>query len=207
MANEETEGRFHFVGNHLCLDFVNTQVIDNGSPVDLLENFNDFLSWCVAAQSITGPQAKEALRRWADGSDTESAFQQVKALRAALRRMADSVIDDKPVPHAAVAQINELLRERAGYDEVTRGKEGYEKRFHQTFTEPIHLLVPVAESAADILTADDLSLVKKCENPTCILYFYDNTKNHARRWCSMSACGNRAKAAAHYQRSRRKSRG
>ena len=52
------------------------------------------------------------------------------------------------------------------------------------------------------LTAD-LSLVKACQNPQCVLFFYDTTKNHARRWCSMAACGNRAKVAAHYQRARR----
>jgi len=45
--------------------------------------------------------------------------------------------------------------------------------------------------------------VKACQNPQCVLLFYDTTKNHARRWCSMAACGNRAKVAAHYQRARR----
>lgn len=29
----------------------------------------------------------------------------------------------------------------------------------------------------------------------CILFFYDTTKNYSRRWCSMSACGNRMKVA------------
>ncbi|HNJ42487.1 MAG TPA: CGNR zinc finger domain-containing protein [Acidobacteriota bacterium] len=35
-----------------------------------------------------------------------------------------------------------------------------------------------------------------------MIYFYDTTKNHTWRWCSMSLCGNRAKAAAHYRRKR-----
>jgi lactoylglutathione lyase len=46
-------------------------------------------------------------------------------------------------------------------------------------------LLPVAESAADLLTVRDLSLLRKCENPACVLFFYDTTKNDARRWCSM----------------------
>jgi predicted RNA-binding Zn ribbon-like protein len=33
-----------------------------------------------------------------------------------------------------------------------------------------------------------------------VLFFYDTTKNHARRWCSMAFCGNRHKVAAHYRR-------
>jgi predicted RNA-binding Zn ribbon-like protein len=66
----------------------------------------------------------------------------------------------------------------------------------------MHLLVPIAESAAGLLTADDLTLVRKCQNPQCILYFYDTTRNHARRWCSIAVCGNRAKVATHYRRRR-----
>jgi predicted RNA-binding Zn ribbon-like protein len=29
------------------------------------------------------------------------------------------------------------------------------------------------------------------------MVFYDTTKNHQRRWCSMEICGNRHKAALH----------
>ena len=35
------------------------------------------------------------------------------------------------------------------------------------------------------------------------LMFYDRSKSHARRWCSMAVCGNRAKATAHRVRDRR----
>jgi len=37
--------------------------------------------------------------------------------------------------------------------------------------------VPVAESAMDLLCDGDPTLVRKCENPACVLYFYDATKN------------------------------
>jgi predicted RNA-binding Zn ribbon-like protein len=32
--------------------------------------------------------------------------------------------------------------------------------------------------------------------------FVDESKNGTRRWCDMTACGNRAKARRHYLRSR-----
>jgi predicted RNA-binding Zn ribbon-like protein len=35
---------------------------------------------------------------------------------------------------------------------------------------------------------------------TITLLFADHTRGHARRWCSMALCGNRAKQAAHRQR-------
>jgi predicted RNA-binding Zn ribbon-like protein len=35
-----------------------------------------------------------------------------------------------------------------------------------------------------------------------LLHFYDTTKSGTRRWCSMAVCGNRAKAARHYERAK-----
>ena len=69
------------------------------------------------------------------------------------------------------------------------------------------ILAPVAEDAADSLVGDDLSLVRRCANPDCVLVFLDTTRNHRRRWCSMDVCGSRAKAAAFYRRSRGAGRG
>jgi predicted RNA-binding Zn ribbon-like protein len=48
--------------------------------------------------------------------------------------------------------------------------------------------------------AEDFSQVKACEGPACTLLFVDHTRSHARRWCSMAICGNRAKQAAHRSR-------
>ncbi|HKN11149.1 MAG TPA: CGNR zinc finger domain-containing protein, partial [Pseudomonadota bacterium] len=46
----------------------------------------------------------------------------------------------------------------------------------------------------------DFSNVKACEGHACTLMFVDRTRGRARRWCSMAACGNRAKQAAHRNR-------
>jgi predicted RNA-binding Zn ribbon-like protein len=53
---------------------------------------------------------------------------------------------------------------------------------------------------ADLVCADDFTHVKACEGPTCTLLFVDRTRGHARRWCSMAVCGNRAKQASHRER-------
>ena len=63
------------------------------------------------------------------------------------------------------------------------------------------LLGPVAEAAAQLLADGDFALVRQCEHPDCILWFYDRTKSHRRRWCSMAQCGNRYKAAQFRKRS------
>lgn len=60
----------------------------------------------------------------------------------------------------------------------------------------------VARSAAELLTSEDLTLVRECAGYDCGRLFMDATKNRSRRWCDMSTCGNRAKMRRHYERRR-----
>jgi predicted RNA-binding Zn ribbon-like protein len=65
------------------------------------------------------------------------------------------------------------------------------------------LLMPIADAMGHLVSQKDFSLVRKCEGSGCTLWFLDVSKGHARRWCSMAVCGNRAKAAAHRVRAKR----
>ncbi|AUG78615.1 hypothetical protein CFP65_3835 [Kitasatospora sp. MMS16-BH015] len=42
--------------------------------------------------------------------------------------------------------------------------------------------------------------IRQCAGAGCVLHFFDTSQNGRRRWCSMAACGNRAKAARHYEK-------
>lgn len=63
---------------------------------------------------------------------------------------------------------------------------------------------PAWDAAVDHLRllVDRPDRVRRCAHPACVLYFYDTSRNGTRRWCSMEACGNRAKAGRHYARTR-----
>ena len=67
---------------------------------------------------------------------------------------------------------------------------------------PEGVLAPLAEAAADLLANADFDLVRHCEGVDCVLWFYDRTKAHRRRWCSMQVCGNRNKVAGFRARRR-----
>jgi predicted RNA-binding Zn ribbon-like protein len=198
------EGRFLFVGNHPCLDFINTQIIVNGEPTDVLEGFDDFISWLVQTNLLTKAQADMAGAEL-NHKERTSLLEQAKTLRTTLRELAARIVARKPIPGSIINLINQILSRRPGYPQLVRRKNGFEQRFHSAAA-PVHnLLVPLAEVAGDLLCKADFALIKKCGNPACILYFYDTTKNHTRNWCSMQTCGNRIKVAAHYQRNRRQS--
>ncbi len=49
--------------------------------------------------------------------------------------------------------------------------------------------------------------LKLCADPTCRAVFYDRSKNHSGKWCSMEVCGNRAKVRAWRERKRQRTAG
>jgi predicted RNA-binding Zn ribbon-like protein len=194
---------FLFVGNHPCLDFINTQLMVNGHPVDLLVTFSDLVQWLVQIQMLTRGDATSIEKQWGGDGKGLDMIKRVRAFRAVLRGMIERIASGRPVPSDAIEAINELLRYRIGCPRLMRRKGTFEREFQVVSQEANQLLGLLAEAASDLLCTCDLSLIKKCENPPCVLFFYDTTKNHTRHWCSMSVCGNRNKVAAHYRRHRK----
>lgn len=198
--------RFLFVGNHPCLDFVNTQMIVKGELTDTLGGFEDLVSWLIQAKLLTASQAA-IVKGELNHEGVVSLFEQAKTLRATFRVVAERVAAGRSIPDSAIDTINQVLAQRPGYQELVRTKGRFKQRFHSLAPPPAALLTPLAEAAGDLLISGHFSLMKKCANVSCILYFYDTTKNHTRNWCSMQICGNRMKVAAHYRRIRRKLQG
>jgi predicted RNA-binding Zn ribbon-like protein len=135
-------------------------------------------------------------------AENKAVFNEVIEFREMLVKMASDLAQGRTVSKSLLDRINRILQGGSGHFEIRRVGDAYEKRFLAEFEDLSGLLVTVAESAADLLCFGDLAHVKKCENEHCVLYFHDISKNHRRRWCSMSGCGNRAKANAFYQRKR-----
>jgi predicted RNA-binding Zn ribbon-like protein len=106
----------------------------------------------------------------------------------------------------ALGPPNELLAGDTSYPvvEAAGGEQALRLRRVRRWEGPDELLLPIAEAAADLVCSVDLRLIRACEGFPCTLVFLDRTKAHIRRWCSMAACGNRAKAAAHRARKRSK---
>ena len=202
MARSRRRGdsKFALVGNHRCLDFVNTEVIERGQRADLLADFPDLVAWLTAAQLLGPTEAQGALRRWNGTSAGARALVKARALRASFRAMLEEIGRGRPISASTLEAINSLLARPVGHGELVHGRHGFRRRFRFELRAPFDLLVPVAETASDFLCHSDFSLVRKCESPRCVQYFYDLSKNHARRWCSMSVCGNRMKVAAYHRR-------
>lgn len=205
-SNLRGEYGFEFVGGYKWLDFVNTELVRTEGAVDLLGDVADLVRWLRESGLIASSESKAALEHWGGSTEGEHLLRRAKEFRKTLREASERLGEDGFVTPALVEEVNELLAQRLGHHELEHTPEGFEVRFHALPDGPETLLAPVAESVARSLVESDSSLVKNCENPECILFFYDTSKNHTRRWCSMSTCGNRMKARMHYERAQGRAR-
>lgn len=198
----ESTRPFIWVGHLPCLDLVNTEAMSQGERVDLLTGFDDLVRWLVEAKLLSESEGRAALERWAGRSEGQAVFRLALALRQGLRRTAERLSAGKGPSNEDVELINRVLASRVTHPALVRKAGALVLSAVPEAPSAPQLLVPVAESAAWLLTEGDAALLRRCGNPDCILYFYDLTRNGRRRWCSMDGCGSRAKAAAYYRRQR-----
>ncbi len=205
-----------FTGDHLALDFVNTRSAPHGVWTDWLHGGIELVDWLEEAGAI---EAADATRHREDAGAREvlnEVAERARTLREWLRgfiaRHAGREVGAEAAPE--LGPLNDLLARSDSYWQVGAGGDpGATLALDQgplrlqrvrRWTKPEQLLQPLAEAIADLVCNEDFRLIRACEGKGCVLLFLDKTKSHARRWCSMALCGNRAKAAAHRARTSRK---
>jgi predicted RNA-binding Zn ribbon-like protein len=99
-----------------------------------------------------------------------------------------------------IAPINEILRITEGHDELTQDGAGWKLEFMAREGGLDWLLAAVARSAAEIIAEGSQARLRMCANPSCSLFFFDSSRTHRRRWCSMAICGNRHKVSSFAKR-------
>ena len=198
--------KFQFVGGDLCLDFTNTMGGKRGvAPREYLNSYADFVSWCRQAGLLDSSKAQALARSAARRSqDSAAALRRAIALRETIYRIFVALASDQSPQSADLDQLNCELGGHLGRLRV--GPAG--KGFHWTWAEADHALDqplgPIARSAAELLTCPPLlGRVRQCGGETCGWLFLDTSKNHSRRWCVMSDCGNVAKVRRFRLRNRR----
>lgn len=186
---EPTKQEFLTLGDHPALDFLNTVVRINGELVDLLQTDDDVLRWLAHAG---WPVDKSAAKYHRD---------MLLEIAIALRLTIQGAIENRKAGKPYTGIINGFLHEARNHLKlVPDGKEGMRLERQWDLKTPEEILGPLIVSAAELLVDGDLSMIKHCENAECVLWFYDRTRAHRRRWCSMATCGTRHKVAAFRQR-------
>lgn len=185
---------FLFLGNHLAVDFVNTEVMEGDERVDKLSCDRAVLSWARAA----GLRVARGAMAAANGEDLAL---EVYAFRQAARRLLEAAIENTRPRPADLRMLNRRLQ-ASGARPTVGFADGRFQRNAPVLRSVSCVLALVAEALAQVLAGDDAKRLGRCANHRCVLLFVDNSRAGARRWCAMEICGNRAKVSAHYRRKR-----
>ena len=198
-----------FIADARSLDFLNTVAAPWGSNIEWLDHGQDLLAWLEQAGLVEASVAKTMRTNTIPG-ELDAVAAQARVLREWFRGFvlahAGHQINSNVL--AELGPLNRHLQRDEAFCEIVRAdgetdarhSDHLHCRWSRRWRTPDTLLLPVAQAMADLVCNADFTMVKKCEGPTCTMLFLDTTKGHARRWCSMAVCGNRAKQASHRAR-------
>jgi len=185
----------------LCLDFTGT--VDwrtSNHAKDMLDTYSALLSWS-SNKGLLDRKQVDVLGRAAARGEMASVLTEAVRLREAIYRIFSAIAHKKRAPPGDLDTLNEYLARSLSRMVVKETGGGYEWGLSCDVA-PDMMLYQIAESAAMLLTSDDLTRVRECANEEegCGSLFLDCSKSQTRRWCSMESCGNRAKSRAFYDR-------
>ncbi|MFZ0886969.1 MAG: ABATE domain-containing protein [Candidatus Binataceae bacterium] len=184
----------------LSLEFANTVAWRGSAPTESLHNLQDVLAWLASAKALPGRAVAE-LGKWFDAHPADAAmvFGEAIETRETLYRLLHAAASGSAPANEDLRRLNGALGEAAPRANLDRAGRGFGWRI-EARPSAAGILASVLWSAADILVGPDCARVRQCANERCLWLFLDDSKNGTRRWCSMQACGNRAKAHRHYLR-------
>lgn len=189
------EAALRFVAGRLALDFINI------APRRANLSWDQLVAFLECAEIITAERGGEllALSR-TDPQSAESLLGKAQRLGSGLRLAFDALLNRQRILREWVEPVNEILRVTEGHEELLPGEGAWKIEFLAREGGLEWLLAAVARSAAETIAEGPQARLRLCANPRCGLFFYDTSRTHRRRWCSMTVCGNRSKVAAFARR-------
>ena len=173
----------------VALDLVDTQAL-------CLDPVRDFLAdeaghakwWALQADRlpVAPPPAMSATRR----------------LRSVLWELFEAHLTDRTPDPALIADLNAV----AAAVPTSPRLDGWgaeakaEVRWHDDYNGHPALAAIAGEAIRLLADPEQLEKLRACGNPACSMVFL--AENKRRVWCAANVCGNRARVARHYERTR-----
>jgi len=191
---------FFFLGEHPALDFLNTKPVLAGRETELLTDMDAVLRWFACAGLLDKVTVARLRSSRSSRSGAAGALKRIRSFRESLRAVVFSLESRERIPSRGLEQVNDLLKLYPITFQVVRSGSRFARQMQFFPRAPQDLLGILARLAAALFCDVEPGRIHKCT--ACVLHFRDTTKNGTRRWCSMQACGNRAKVAAYARRRR-----
>jgi predicted RNA-binding Zn ribbon-like protein len=168
----------------LAIDLANTvMTVPSGETVDLLAGPADLAGWLEAERPRLG-----------DHDAGDRLARDLRALRMAVRGVLDARARGATPPRADIELVNAASLASPVASQLAADMTLVEKPAAPGAR--VELLGAIARSAIALVTGPDRDVLHVCRAPSCGMFFVG-----ARRWCC-AACGNRARVARHYRRTK-----
>jgi predicted RNA-binding Zn ribbon-like protein len=194
-----------FISGSPGIDFLNSVAIPVDAAVEWIGNGKDFVDWLRQVGLLTAKDISIIQSNF-------SAAELARKLREWFRDFVKAHRGKSLSPRALtkLGPLNELLDRDQVFWSIAPGTASdndlspspsiFRLRPQRRWRTLESVLAPVAEELARVVCNLDFKYIKGCEGKKCVLLFYDETRRRGRRWCSMAACGNRAKQEAFRKR-------
>jgi predicted RNA-binding Zn ribbon-like protein len=184
------------LSGHPALDFCNTWAgWDGVTPGDYLRSYDHLVVFAVGWELIDDDAAADLRERAASQrGGARGALEAARRFRGSLYRVLT-----RPGPGPDLDVVADAVRRAVDAAEL----EPAGRRYRWSLPASAGLRVPlhaVARSVSELLTSPDAGAVGVCPGDGCGWLFLDRAGR--RRWCTMSTCGNRAKARRFSERQR-----
>ena len=201
---KERRPTFDLIAGNVCLDFVNT--LDDrhtDAPKELLQTYLDLVRFGEDAGVLESRQVEWLVERsYLDPGAPQKVLLWGRELREAIHDIFWAIINQRAVPAAALARLNDAAQAAAMHLRLVPVKGGFAWKFDD-LRELDSVWWPIARAAGDLLVSQQLLYVRACFSKSCEWFFLDTSKNHHRRWCDMTRCGNREKFRNFYKRQKK----
>ncbi|TFE19654.1 CGNR zinc finger domain-containing protein [Cohnella luojiensis] len=162
-------------------DFLNSVHHDwrgDGAAEDRLDDSDWLDAWMDKQQLVV------------DHRPTAKDITSLKRLRALLHRMAKSFVDNSRPAVEDIVMLNEIMADGAVIRTLSADDDGYRIKLSPIGKQWTNLEAEIAASFSRMLTDNEPSRIRICDNPNCLWVYYDDTRNRSKRYCDDKMCGN-----------------
>jgi predicted RNA-binding Zn ribbon-like protein len=186
------------------LDLINTVNFRRGAArEDALRGVDDLAEWLSGAGWLDS-RSRASLGQWAriNVQDADALLRDVRRIRELAAHLIEAIIDRSRPSRRDLASLNTLARKCH-----KRRIDWTGSRYHYSLPSRSDLGNSIRdkciESLVGLLLDGEVQKIARCQDERgCGWLFMDNSRLGNRKWCSMSDCGNLAKARAFLRRGR-----
>ena len=184
----------------LAVEFANTWYAVRGKEREGVGTPPELARWLGEHGLPAGSSAEADAGAGAYAHLDEKAVRDFLTLRDAIRSLLRSTTEGEPLPEAATTTVNKASEQVPRWPVLAgTAVSGYGMIEMDNAAPLPSARAQIARDAIALLGGPLREDVRACHAPGCVQYF---VKDHPRReWCS-AACGNRARVARHYTKSK-----